>query len=187
MSAELNDLLELAKDGMNKALEHLSTEMSRIRAGKANVAILDGIMVEAYGAMTPLNQLGNISTPDSKTLAIQAWDKSLFQPIEKAILMSNLGLNPQNDGEMIRLYLPPLTEERRKELVKQVKAHAENTKVSVRNVRRDTNDMIKKLQKDGLGEDVAKGGENQVQELTNSYIAKVDKLTEAKEKEILTV
>jgi ribosome recycling factor len=149
--------------------------------------VLDGINADAYGATTPINQLGNVSTPDSRTISIQPWDRSLLQAIEKAIMASNIGLTPQNDGETIRMFLPPLSEERRKDLVKQVKAYAEQSKVAIRNIRRDTNEAIKKLQKDGLAEDIAKGGEDKVQKITNDYIASVDKIVEVKEKEIMTV
>jgi ribosome recycling factor len=134
-----------------------------------------------------LAQLGNILTPDAKTLSIQPWDKSLLAGIERAIMMANIGLNPQNDGETIRMFLPPLTEDRRKDLVKQVKVYAEHAKVSIRNQRRDANEAIKKLQKDGLAEDLAKGGEDKVQKMTNDYIVVIDKIVEVKDKEIMTV
>lgn len=187
MSEELKSSIDYAKEHMDKSIEHLKSELSKVRAGKAHTGILDGIMVEAYGSPMPINQCGNISTPDSKTISIQPWDRSLIQPIERAIMQSNIGLNPQSDGETIRMFLPPLTEERRKDLVKQVKAHAEHAKVAIRNIRRDSNEVIKKLQKDGLAEDLAKGGEDKIQKLTNDYIALVDKTVEVKEKEIMTV
>lgn len=187
MSEELNQCISNAKSSMDRAIEHLKSELVKIRAGKAHTGILDGILADAYGAATPINQLGNISTPDSKTIAIQPWDRSLLQPIERAIMQSNIGLNPQNDGETIRLFLPPLTEERRKDLVKQVKSQAENSKVAIRNLRRDSNESIKKLLKDGLAEDLAKDAEEKVQKLTNDFITAVDKIVEQKEKEIMTV
>ncbi|MEI6312431.1 MAG: ribosome recycling factor [Bacteroidota bacterium] len=187
MSEELNKCINDTKAHMDKSIEHLKNELVKVRAGKANPGILEGVMAEAYGAMTPVNQLGNVSTPDGKTIMIQPWDKSLLQAIEKGIMASNIGLNPQNDGEIIRMFLPPLTEERRKDLVKQVKAYAEQAKVSVRNIRRDANESVKKLQKDGLAEDLAKGGEEKIQKMTNDYIAGIDKIVEVKEKEIMTV
>lgn len=187
MSEELNKCMNDTKAHMEKSIEHLKNELVKVRAGKANPGILEGVMAEAYGAMTPVNQLGNVSTPDAKTIMIQPWDKSLLQAIEKGIMSANIGLNPQNDGELIRMFLPPLTEERRKDLVKQVKAYAEQAKVSIRNIRRDANEAIKKLQKDGLAEDIAKGGEDKIQKTTNDYIAGIDKIVEVKEKEIMTV
>jgi ribosome recycling factor len=187
MSEELNKCINDTKAQMERSIEHLKNELQKIRAGKANPGILEGVMAEAYGAQTPINQLGNVSTPDAKTIMIQPYDKSLLQAIEKGIMASNIGLNPQNDGELIRMYLPPLTEERRKDLVKQVKAHAEQAKVSIRNIRRDANEVVKKQQKDGLAEDLAKGGEDKIQKTTNDYIANIDKIVEVKEKEIMTV
>ena len=187
MSEELNKCMNDTKAHMEKSIEHLKNELVKVRAGKANPGILEGVMADAYGAMTPVNQLGNVSTPDAKTIMIQPWDKSLLQAIEKGIMSANIGLNPQNDGELIRMFLPPLTEERRKDLVKQVKAYAEQAKVSIRNIRRDSNEAIKKLQKDGLAEDLAKGGEDKIQKTTNDYIAGIDKIVEVKEKEIMTV
>jgi ribosome recycling factor len=187
MSAELTQCINIGKDHMEKSIDHLKAELQKIRAGRAHTGVLDGINADAYGATTPINQLGNVSTPDSRTISIQPWDRSLLQAIEKAIMASNIGLTPQNDGETIRMFLPPLSEERRKDLVKQVKAYAEQSKVAIRNIRRDTNEAIKKLQKDGLAEDIAKGGEDKVQKITNDYIASVDKIVEVKEKEIMTV
>lgn len=187
MSDQLNACINDTKAQMDKSIEHLKNELVKVRAGKANPGILEGVTAEAYGAATPINQLGNVSTPDARTIVIQPWDKSLLQAIEKGILASNIGLNPQNDGELIRMFLPPLTEERRKDLVKQVKTHAEQTKVSIRNIRRDANEHIKKLQKEGLAEDIAKGGEEKIQKLTNDYIAGIDKIVDVKEKEIMTV
>jgi ribosome recycling factor len=179
--------LELADDSMKKAISHLETELTKIRAGKANPQMLDGIMVDYYGNPTPINQIGNISVLDARTLSIQPWEKNMLQPIERAIIASNIGINPQNDGVNIRLFLPPLTEERRRELVKKCHAEGENTKVSVRNIRRDAIEGIKKLQKTGLSEDAAKDAEADVQELTNKFILMVDKHLVTKEKEIMAI
>jgi ribosome recycling factor len=179
--------LELADDSMKKAISHLETELTKIRAGKANPQMLDGIMVDYYGNPTPINQVGNISVLDARTLSIQPWEKNMLQPIERAIIASNIGINPQNDGVNIRLFLPPLTEERRRELVKKCHAEGENTKVSVRNIRRDAIEGIKKLQKTGLSEDAAKDAEAEVQELTNKFILMVDKHLVTKEKEIMAI
>jgi ribosome recycling factor len=187
MNEEVQLVFEMTQEKMDKALEHLETELSRIRAGKANIHILDGIMVNYYGAMTPLNQVSNISTPDAKTLAIQPWEKKMIDPIEKANQLANIGINPINNGELIRLIIPPLTEERRGELVKQVKNEGENARVSIRNSRREANDEYKQMQKDGLAEDDAKRAEDNIQELTKEYSEKVDKIVEAKEEDIMTI
>jgi ribosome recycling factor len=162
-------------------------ELTKIRAGKANPQILDGITVDYYGASTPLNQVANISVADARTLTLQPWEKNMLQPIERAIIAANIGINPQNDGQIIRLFLPPLTEERRKELVKRVNGEGEHAKVSVRNIRRDAIEGIKKLQKDGLSEDVAKDTEADVQGLTDKYIVLIDKHCTSKEKEIMSI
>jgi ribosome recycling factor len=172
---------------MDKAIAHLENELAKIRAGKASAGMLDGIYVDYYGNNTPLNQVANINTPDARTLAIQPFEKKLLGVIEKAIFASNIGLTPMNDGQMIRVNIPPLTEERRKGLVKQSKGEAENAKVSIRNIRREANEAIRKLVKDGLAEDVAKDAETKIQQITDSYIVKTDKHLEAKEKEIMTV
>jgi ribosome recycling factor len=172
---------------MQKAISHLETELVKIRAGKATPSMMDGVMVDYYGSMTPLNQVANINTPEARTIIIQPWEKSLIKPIEKAITDANLGLNPQNDGQMIRITVPPLSEERRKDLVKRAKAEGEHAKVGIRNLRRDANENIKKAQKAGLPEDLAKDAEAKTQKITDDYIAKVDKHLEAKEKEIMTV
>ncbi|MEH6304849.1 ribosome recycling factor [Olivibacter sp. CPCC 100613] len=187
----MNDLIKLqledASDSMQKAISHTESELTKIRAGKAMPSMLDGINVDYYGTPTPLSQVGSINTPDSRSLVIQPWEKSLLGAIEKAIIDSNIGLNPQNDGNIIRLAVPPLTEERRKELVRKVKDEAEKGKVAIRNIRKDANDGIKKLKNDGVSEDEIKVGEGEVQKLTDSFIVKVDKLAEAKEKDIMTV
>lgn len=185
--ADVKKLLDDTRAAMQKALEHFEFELSKIRAGKASAGMLDGVLVDAYGAKSPLAQVGNISTPDARTISIQPWDASLLQPIEKAILAANIGLTPQNDGKIIRLNIPPLTEERRKELVKQTKHEAENCRISIRTVRKDANEKVKKMQKDGLPEDSAKNAETSVQNLTNDFSAKIEKHLEVKEKEIMTV
>ena len=187
MSEEVSRTLNTAQDSMNKAINHLEAELLKIRAGKANPQMLDGIMVDYYGSPVPINQVGNISTLDARTLTIQPWEKNMLQPIERAIIASNIGINPQNDGVIIRLFLPPLTEERRRELVKRSLGEGEHAKVAIRNIRRDAIESIKKLQKNGLSEDAAKDAEADIQELTNKFIAKVDKHLETKEKEIMSI
>lgn len=173
---------------MRKAINHLEAELVKIRAGKATPQIVDGIQVDYYGNSTPLNQVANINVLDSRTLAIQPWEKNMIQPIEKAIMIANIGITPQNDGNVIKLFLPPLTEERRKELVKRSNAEGEHAKVSIRNARRDAMEQIKKLQKkDGLSEDVVKDTEKNVQEITDKFIALIDKHLAAKEKEVMVV
>jgi ribosome recycling factor len=184
---EINKIIEQAKGKFSKAIEHLENELQKVRAGKANPAMLNGIMVEAYGSMTPLSGVCSISTPDARMLVLQPWDKTQIPLIEKAIMTANIGLNPQNDGLVIRLAIPPLTEERRKDLVKQAKAEAEKSKVSIRNIRRDANEDLKKLKKDGIAEDMIKSGEEKMQKITDEHIAKTDKILEVKEKEIMTV
>ncbi len=179
--------IESATNLMQKAISHLEAELAKIRAGKASPAMMDGIFVDYYGNNTPINQVANINTPDARTIVIQPWEKNMLQTIEKAIFSSNMGLTPQNDGQQIRLNLPPVTEERRLLLVKQSKAEAENCKVSIRNIRRDANEAIKKLVKDGLAEDIAKDSEAIIQNLTDTYSQKAEKHLEIKEKEIMTV
>lgn len=179
--------MEMAEDSMQKAINHLEAELAKIRAGKANPQMLDGITVDYYGSQTLINQVANISVLDARTLSIQPWEKNMLQPIERAIIASNIGINPQNDGNNIRLFLPPLTEERRRELVKKCHNEGENSKVSIRNIRRDAIEGIKKLQKNGLSEDAAKDAEAEVQELTNKYISVVDKHFSSKEKEIMSI
>jgi len=187
MNEDVQLVLEIAEDKMSKALSHLELELSRIRAGKANPHLLDGITVEYYGTVTPLSQVSNISTPDPKTIAIQPWEKNMIAPIEKAIMASNIGITPINNGEIIRIVIPALTEERRRDLVRQVKQEGETAKVSIRNARRDANDELKQLQKDGLPEDEAKKSELEVQKITDDYSAKVDQVITLKEKEVMTV
>lgn len=187
MSDSIEKILEDATGAMTKAINHLETELSKIRAGKANPSMVDGIMVEYYGNPTPISQVANVSALDARTITIQPWEKNMMQPIERAIIAANIGINPQSDGNSIRLFLPPLTEERRKELVKKCNGEGEHGKVSVRNIRRDAIEHIKKLQKDGVSEDACKDAENNVQELTDKYILLVEKHLAAKEKEIMAV
>ena len=187
MSELVKKQLEEAKENMSKAVDHVEQELTKIRAGKASPQMLDGIHVDYYGSPTPLSQVANVNTPDARTIVVQPWEKSLIPAIEKAITDANLGINPQNDGIVIRLSVPPLTEERRKDLVKKVKAEGEAGKVAIRNIRKDVNEKIKKLQKEGVSEDEAKTGESEVQKLTDSFILKVDKHIEVKEKDIMTV
>jgi ribosome recycling factor len=187
MTDELSSILDSLTVSMKKAIVFFETELTKIRAGKANPTMLDGIMVDYYGNPTPINQVGNLTAMDARTLTIQPWEKNMLQPIERAIIAANIGINPQNDGNIIRLFLPPLTEERRKELVKKSNNEGEQAKIAIRSIRRDAIEHIKKLQKDGLSEDEAKGGENEVQEVTDSFILLVDKYLEAKEKEIMSV
>ena len=187
MNEEVQLIFDMTRERMEKAIEHLDNELLRIRAGKANIHILDGILVEYYGTPTPLNQVSNISTPDAKTIAIQPWEKTMIDPIEKALMNSNVGITPINNGEVIRLMVPVLTEERRKDLVKQVKNEGENARVSVRNSRRDANEEYKQMQKDGLSEDETKAAEEQIQKLTTEFTEKVDKIVDAKEVDIMTI
>jgi len=187
MSDDVTLILEDAEDSMQKALNHLETELIKIRAGKASPQMLEGLTVDYYGSLTPLNQVGNVSVMDARTLTIQPWEKNMLQPIERAIINANLGVTPQNDGNIIRLFMPPLTEERRKEFVKRANGEGEQSRVSVRSIRRDAIEQIKKLQKDGLSEDEAKDAEKTMQDMTDKYIALVDKHLAAKEKEIMSV
>jgi ribosome recycling factor len=187
MSEELQMIIDDAEDGMQKAISHLETELTKIRAGKANPTMLDGINVDYYGSPTPIAQVANISILDVRTISIQPWEKNMLQPIEKAIMQANIGITPQSDGNQIRLFLPPLTEERRKELFKKANGEGEHSKVAIRNIRRDAIEHVKKLQKDGLSEDASKDGETSIQELTDKFISLVDKHIAAKEKEMMTV
>lgn len=187
MSEDLILIMEDTEDLMNKGISHLEAELLKIRAGKAAPQMLDGIVVDYYGSNTPISQVGNISVMDVRTLSIQPWEKNMLQPIERAIIAANIGINPQNDGNMIRLFLPPLTEERRKELVKRANAEGEHSKVAIRNIRRDAIEMVKKLQKDGLSEDAAKDAESEIQQLTDKYITLIDKHLARKDKEIMAV
>lgn len=187
MSDALNKILSGTEDSMKKAINHLEAELIKVRAGKANPNMLDGIVVDYYGNPTPIGQIGNISVLDARTLSIQPWEKNMLQPIEKAIMASNIGITPQNDGMNIRLFLPPLTEERRKELVKRANGEGEHSRVAVRSIRRDAIESIKKLQKDGLSEDAGKDAEKEVQASTDKYISLIDKHLAQKEKEIMAI
>ena len=184
---EVKEYLDNAGDAMQLAVDYLDETLSRIRAGKASARLLDGIRVDYYGSQAPISNVANVSVPDARTIAITPWEKSMFKEIEKAIINSSLGITPENNGEVIRLSIPPLTEDRRKQLVKQSKAEAETAKVSVRNARRDAIDGLKKAIKQGMPEDVEKDGEASVQKLHDKYLKKIDDLFAAKEKEILTV
>lgn len=187
MSDTVEKIIAQTEDGMKKAIGHLETELVKIRAGKANPNMVDGIVVDYYGNPTPISQVGNISILDARTLSIQPWEKNMLQPIERAIMASNIGITPQNDGALIRLYLPPLTEERRKELVKKANGEGEHSKVAIRNIRRDAIEHIKKLQKEGVSEDAVKDAEKDTQQITDKYIALVDKHLATKEKEIMAI
>lgn len=176
-----------ARAAMERAIEHCDNELNKIRAGKASPSMLDDIYVDYYGSPTPLNQVGSVNTPDARTIVVQPWEKSLLNAIEKAIMEANLGVNPQNDGVIIRINVPSLTEERRRDLVKKAKGEAESGKIAVRNIRKDANEKIRKLKADGVSEDEMKVGEAEIQKLTDAYIIKVDQLIDAKEKDIMTV
>lgn len=184
---EIEFYIDAAKETMDGAIKHLNIELSKIRAGKASVNMLDGLMVEYYGMNTPINGAASITTPDARTIAIKPFEKGLFGEIEKAIRNSSLGLNPVSDGETIRLNIPPLTEDRRKDLVKRVKQEIETAKVNIRNARQDANNSIKKLKADGVSEDAIKDGEERVQKLTDSFISKIDVIFGEKEKDIMSV
>lgn len=187
MEEEVQFCLEIAKENMENAISHLEKELSKIRAGKASPDILNGIFVDYYGVNTPLNQVANINTPDLKTIVVQPWEKNMLTPIEKAILAANIGLTPGNNGEVIHINIPALTEERRNQLVKQVKVEAENAKVSIRNARKNANDDLRKLENEGLSEDREKSAEDEVQEMTNDYSKKVESFLEVKEKDLMTI
>jgi len=178
---------DLAEEGMDKSITHLEREFQKIRAGKASPDMLEGILVDYYGVKTPINQTANITSPDPRQIIVQPWDKSVIGAIEKAIMAANLGFNPKNEGEVLRIIIPAITEERRKELVKQAKTESENTKVGIRNTRRSANDEAKKLEKEGIPEDDVKKLQDDIQKLTDDYIDKIDKLFEAKEKDIMTI
>lgn len=184
---EIKDYLQNAEDNMQLALDYLDETLSHIRAGKASAKLIDGIRVDYYGSQAPISNVANVSVPDARTIAITPWEKSMFKEIEKAIINSELGIMPENNGEVIRISIPPLTEERRKSLVKQCKGEAENAKVSIRNARRDMIDSLKKEVKNGMAEDVQKDGEASLQKLHDRFIKRVDEIFAEKEKEILTV
>ena len=184
---EVKEIINEADEQMQMAVEYLDDTLSHIRAGKASARLLDGIRVDYYGSQAPISNVANVSVPDARTIAITPWEKSMFKEIEKAIINSDLGITPENNGEVIRLGIPPLTEDRRKQLVKQSKGESENTKVSVRNARREAVDRIKKEVKTGLSEDAGKDAEAEVQKVHDKYMKKIDEIFAAKEKEILTV
>ena len=184
---EVKEYLDNAQESMELAADYLEETLARIRAGKASAKLLDGIRVDYYGSMAPISNVANVSVPDARTIAITPWEKSMFKVIEKAIINSDLGITPENNGEVIRLAIPPLTEDRRKQLVKQCKSEAENAKVSVRNARREAIDGLKKEIKQGLSEDMEKDAEAKVQKLHDKYLKQIDDIFAAKEKEILTV
>lgn len=187
MTEDITSIISVADDHMQKAISHLESELQKIRAGKANPQMLDGLVVDYYGSPTPINQVANVSVMDARTLTIQPWEKNMVQPIERAIIAANLGVTPQGDGVLIRLSLPPLTEERRKELVKKCQAEGEHSRVAIRNIRRDAIEHIKKLQKNGLSEDAAKDAEADVQQVTDRFISAIEKHLGLKEKEIMSV
>ncbi len=187
MHEDIEFTLEETSEGMNLALQHLEKELQKVRAGKASAQMLDGVKIDYYGVMTPIDQTANISTPDGRQIIVQPWDKSALGLIDKAIQAANLGFNPKNEGEILRIQVPPLTEERRRDLVKKAKIEAENAKITIRNIRRNSNETARKLKKEGVPEDECDKLETDVQKLTDDYIARVDKIFEIKEKDIMTV
>ncbi|MBZ9728146.1 ribosome recycling factor [Salegentibacter sp. JZCK2] len=184
MEDEIEFIIDTAKEGMDKAIEHLKKQLQNIRAGKANPGMLGSVMVEYYGAQTPLQQVANVNTPDARTISVQPFEKKLIPEIEKGIMIANLGFNPMNNGENVIISVPPLTEERRKQLTKQAKAEAEDAKIGVRNDRKTANNELKKLD---ISEDLLRDAENEVQELTDAHITRIDRILENKEKEIMTI
>ncbi len=187
MTEELEMIFDEFKSSSEKTLAHLDSELIKVRAGKASPGMLSGVLVEYYGAMTPLQQVANVNTIDARTIVVQPWEKLLLNDISKGILNANLGLNPQSNGEQLIISVPPLTEERRRELVKRAKAECELAKVGIRSQRKDAMDMIKDLKNDGLSEDLVKGAEEEVQQITNGFIRRIDVIFENKEKDIMTV
>ncbi len=182
---EVEIIIESAEEQMANSIQHLEKQLLKIRAGRANPSMLEGVKLDYYGTLTPLTQVGNVSTPDARTLTVQPWEKGLIQEIEKAIMNANLGLNPQNNGDMVIINIPPLTEERRKDLVRKSRQEAEDARIGIRNARKEANDEIKKL--DGLSEDSVKDAENRIQDVTNSHVKKVDVVIEKKEVEVMQV
>ena len=185
MNEDIKFVIDSSKESMDNAIKHLEKQFVNIRAGKASPAMLGSVMVDYYGSQTPLAQVANVNTPDGRTITVQPWEKNMMQPIEKAIMISNLGFNPMNNGDMIIISVPPLTEERRRDLAKQAKAEAEDAKVGIRNARKDANNDIKK--KDDISEDEKKSAESEIQTLTDAFVKKVDQLYAIKETEITTV
>jgi len=184
MNEDIQFIIDTAKEAMDAAMKHLEKQLVNIRAGKASPAMLGSVMVDYYGSQTPLNQVANVNTPDGRTISVQPWEKSMLQEIERGIMVANLGFNPMNNGETIIINVPPLTEERRRELAKQAKAEAEDAKVGIRNARKDANNEIKKVD---VSEDVQSNAEVDVQDLTNKYVKKIDQILSIKEEEIMTV
>lgn len=187
MTEEINFILDSAKESMESSIEHLNKALATIRAGKASPAMLGSVFVDYYGSQTALSQVANVNAPDARTLTVTAWEKNMLQPIEKAIMNANLGLNPMNNGDNIIISIPALTEERRKDLAKQAKAEAEDAKIGIRNARKDANNDIKKEEKNGTSEDICKLAEDSTQKLTDNYIRKIDEILAAKEVEIMKV
>src|SRR5436190_3809450 len=187
MTEEIDFILDGAKESMEGSIVHLEKEFLNIRAGKASPAMLGGVFVEYYGAQTPLSQIAKLSVPDARTITLQPFERNMLHAIEKAIMIANLGFNPMNNGDMVIISVPPLTEERRRDLAKQAKSEAEDAKIGIRNARKDANTDIKKQEKDGTSEDVCKKAEDDVQNLTNAYIKKIDELLVVKEAEIMKV
>ena len=187
MNEEISFIIDTAKESMDAAMKHLEKAFVKIRAGKASPIMLSSVMVEYYGSQTPLGQIANVNTPDARTISVQPWEKNMLHEIEKAIMNANLGFNPMNNGDNIIINVPPLTEERRISLVKQAKSETENGKISVRNVRKEVMDSLKKLLKDGASEDAIKGAEEEVQKITDLHTKKLDDLLELKEKDIMTL
>jgi len=187
MHEDIEFALEEAKEGMHNAVLHLEKDLQKVRAGKASPQMLEGVRIDYYGVMTPIDQAANVSTPDARQIIVQPWDKSVLGLIEKAILAANLGFNPKNEGEILRIIVPALTEERRRDLVRKAKSEAENAKISIRNIRRLANETAKKLKKEGVPEDEVDKLEEDIQKLTDEHIIRVDKILEGKEKDILTV
>lgn len=187
MTEEINFILDSTKESMEGSIAHLEKEFLNIRAGKATPQMIGGVFVDYYGSQTPITQVANVNVPDARTITIQPYEKSMLQPIEKAIMIANIGFNPMNNGDNIIISVPPLTEERRRDLVKQAKSEAEDAKIGIRNSRKDANTDIKKLEKDGTSEDICKSAEDSVQKLTDSFIKKIEDLLAAKEAEIMKV
>ena len=179
--------MDMAREAMDKGIKHMEAELQKIRAGKAHPAMLDSVKVEYYGSMTPLSQVSNVNSSDARTLTVQVWAKDMLDPVATAIINANLGLNPMNNGESILINIPPLTEERRRDLTKRARSEGEHARVSVRNARKEANDFIKAAKSEGLSEDLAKDGESEVQKLTDQFIKKIDEVLSAKEADIMTV
>ena len=187
MTEDLDLIFDEFRESNEKTLTHLEAELTKVREGKASPAMLQGVMIEYYGALTPIQQVANINTMDARTLVVQPWEKPMLNDIARGIMNANLGLNPQNNGEQLIISVPPLTEERRRDLVKRAKSECENAKVGIRNHRKDAMDMIKDLKNEGLSEDLAKGAEDEVQQITNGFIKRIDDVFDAKEKDVMTV